>query len=175
MRRDCESKAHIHSAAVMLHWCVKELIYFGEVHYFIEFFADLAPGHAEDGPVEEDVLAARELRVEAGADLEEARDPPAQAHAPRSRLRDAAQNLKHGAFARAVLADDADDLTALHIEAHVLERPEFLDLVALNDLPTAKCIDRLTGEVARFTSDHVPQRRVAPALSRSMANQVTFR
>src|SRR3984893_18899420 len=174
MRRDCESKAHIHSAAVMLHWCVKELIYFGEVHYFIEFFADLAPGHAEDGPVEEDVLAARELRVEAGADLQEARDPPAQAHAPRSRLRDAAQNFEYGALAGTVLADDANDLTALHVEAHVLERPEFLDLVALNDLPTMEGIDRLACEVACFAGDHVAERHIALALSAAMANEVAL-
>src|ERR1700730_16022745 len=174
MCRDCKSEANIHPTAIVFHRRIEEFLDFRKGDDLVEFAADLAPAHTEDRTVEKDVFAASKFRMKTGANLKQARDPPAQAHAPRSRLRDAAQNLKYGAFAGTVLADDADDFTALHIEAHVLEGPEFLDLVALDDLPATKCIDRLAGEVARFTSDHVPQRRVAPALSRSMANQVAL-
>ena len=45
-----------------------------------------------------------------------------------------------------------------HLEAHVLERPELLDLVALNDLPSAEEISRLAREIARLAADHVAQR-----------------
>ena len=46
----------------------------GEGDDLVELASDLGPRHAEDRAVEEDVLAAGELRVEAGADLEQARD-----------------------------------------------------------------------------------------------------
>ena len=55
----------------------------------------------------------------------------------------------------------------LNLEAHVLERPEFLDLVALHDLPAADEIDRLARKIARFARDHVAQRRVAARARRT--------
>ena len=42
------------------------------------FLRDLALRHAEDGTVEEDVFAAGQLGMKAGADLEQARDAAAQ-------------------------------------------------------------------------------------------------
>ena len=44
--------------------------------------------------------------------------------APRGRLGDAAQDLEQRALAGAVAADDADDLALLHLEAHILQRPD---------------------------------------------------
>ena len=109
--------------------------------------------------------------MKAGADLQQARHPPAQPDAPCGRLGDAAQDLEQRALAGAVPTDDANDLAALDLETDVLERPEFLDLVALNDLAAAKRIDCLSREVPRFPGNHVAQRGITFALSRTVADQ----
>ena len=49
----------------------------------------------------------------------------------------------------------------LHLEADILERPEFLDRVALHDLPAAHDIDRLARDIAHLAADDVAQCRVA--------------
>ena len=51
----------------------------GELDDLVELAADLRRAHAEDGAVEEDVLAAGQLGVEAGADLEQRADAAADA------------------------------------------------------------------------------------------------
>ena len=53
---------------------VEELLDLGEGDDLVELARDLARRHAEDRAVEEDVLAAGELGVKAGADLEQAAD-----------------------------------------------------------------------------------------------------
>src|SRR5712671_1258249 len=113
--------------------------------------------------------------MESGADLQEARNPPAQPNPPRGRLRDAADDLEQGALAGAVLADDADHLSALDLEAHVLEGPELLDLVALHDLSATNEIDPFSCEIASLTRDHVAQRGVPFAPGRLVADQIALR
>ena len=53
------------------------------------------------------------------------------------------EDLEQRALAGAVAADDADHLAALDLEGDVLERPELLNAVALDDLPPARHIDGL--------------------------------
>src|SRR5215469_12597778 len=61
------------------------------------------------------------------------------------------------AFARAVAADNSQNLALLDLEADILERPEFLNLVALNDLSAANNVDSFTGNVADLPPNHVAQ------------------
>ena len=85
MRRHGEREPHVHAAGVALHRRVEELLDLGERDDLVELARDLGAAHAEDGAVEEDVLAAGQLRVEAGADLEQARHAAAEvARGPRS-------------------------------------------------------------------------------------------
>ena len=132
--------------------------------------------HAEDRAVEEDVFAAGQFGVKAGADLEQAGDAAAQHDPPLGRLGDAAQDLEQRALAGAVAADDAQDLALLDLEADILERPEFLDLVALNDLSSANDVDSFAGDVADLTPNHVAQSRIVRAALAAglMAHQVFF-
>ena len=60
------------------------------------------------GAVQVDVLAAGELAVEAGPDLEQAADPAADLGAPLGRRRDPREDLEQRRLAGAVLPDDAD-------------------------------------------------------------------
>ena len=80
--------------------------------------------HAQDRAVEVDVLAAGQLGVEAGAHLQQAGDPAVDLGAAAGRLGDAREDLEQRDLARAVAADDADDLALLDLEGDVLERPE---------------------------------------------------
>src|SRR6187431_1449751 len=81
MRRNRKSQAHIHAAAVALDWCVEKTLDLGESDDLVEFRFDLRPRHAEDRPVEENILATSQLGVKTGADFEQARDPTTQSHA----------------------------------------------------------------------------------------------
>ena len=72
---DGEGEPHRHPARVALHRRVEEALDLGELDDLVEAGADLGPAHAEDRAVEEDVLAPGQLRVEAGADLEQRADP----------------------------------------------------------------------------------------------------
>ena len=74
MRGDREREPHVHAARVALDRRVDELLDAGEVDDLVELPRDLAALHAEDRAVQEDVLAPGQLRVEAGADLEQAAD-----------------------------------------------------------------------------------------------------
>ena len=62
-----------------------------ELDDLVELALDLGPRHAEDGAVEVDVLAAGQLGVEAGADLEQACHPAADLDSALGRLGDVAR------------------------------------------------------------------------------------
>jgi hypothetical protein len=69
--RDREGQPHVHAGGIALHGRVEELLDLGESDDVVELGSDLAPLHAEDRAVQEDVLAAAQLLVKAGADLEQ--------------------------------------------------------------------------------------------------------
>ena len=74
VRRDGEGEPHVHAARVALDRRVEELLDLGEGDDLVELAIDLGLAHAEDGAVEVDVLAAGQLGVEAGADLQQRAD-----------------------------------------------------------------------------------------------------
>jgi hypothetical protein len=92
--------------------------------------------HAEHRTVEIDVLAAGKLRVEARPDFEQRAYAPVEFRAPLGRLRDAREYLQERGLARAVAPYDADHLSRIDLEAHVLERPD--RRVAAARAPTAQ-------------------------------------
>jgi len=128
MGRHGESEAHVHARRVVFDRRIEEPLHLGEGHDLVELAPNLGARHAQDGAVQEDIFAAAEFGVKAGADLEQRGDPAANGDAPRRRLGDAREDLQQGGFARAVAADDADDFAALHLERHVAQRPKFLGL-----------------------------------------------
>ena len=72
--RDGEPEPHVHAGRVGLHRRVDELLQLGELDDLVEALLDLALGEAEHDAVDEDVLAAGDLRVEPGAELDQRRD-----------------------------------------------------------------------------------------------------
>ena len=89
----------------------------GELDDLVEAPRDLALGQAEHDAVDEDVLAAGDLRVEAGAELDQRRDAPVDAIRARWSAADAGDALEHRALAGAVAADDAVGAALRHREA----------------------------------------------------------
>ena len=75
MGGDGEGEADVHARGVALDRGVEEFLDLGEGDDLVEFAADLGAGHAEDGAVQVDVLAAGQFGVKAGADFEQAGDP----------------------------------------------------------------------------------------------------
>jgi hypothetical protein len=163
VRRDREGESDVHPAGVPLDGRVDELADAAELDDVVELRVDLAALHAEDRAVQIRVLTARELRVEAGADLEDAADAAADRRRPLRRRRDAREDLEKRRLAGAVLADEADHLPLLDRERHVLERPEVLRRV----------IDVLQAEGAPHgVRDRVAERLVAGAV---LADPVALR
>src|SRR5207249_5832938 len=60
-----ESKSQVHPAGIVLHWCIYEFINFCEDYNFVELAFCLSLLHPQNGPVEEYVLPARQLSMEA--------------------------------------------------------------------------------------------------------------
>jgi hypothetical protein len=113
---DGEREPQVHAARVVLDRRVDEALDLGEGDDLVELAHDLVALHAEHGAVQKDVLASAQLRVEAGADLEQRADAAADARVAGRRLGDAREQLQQRALACAVAADDADGLAARDLE-----------------------------------------------------------
>ena len=125
-----ERQPELHAARVALHGRVDEGADVRELDDLLEAALDLAALHVEDRAVQEDVLAAGELGMEARAHLEQRSDPAAQPRLAPRRRRDPGEDLEQRALAGAVVADHAEGLAALHLEVDVPQRPELLRLRA---------------------------------------------
>ena len=75
-RGDREPEPHRHSARVRADRTVDRVLDLGERDDLVEALADLGPPQALDRAVQVDVLAAAEVGVEAGAELEQRADAP---------------------------------------------------------------------------------------------------
>jgi hypothetical protein len=111
--RDGEAEPRVLARGVVAHLGVEALTEPGELDDLVELAVGLLLAHAEDRGVEEEVLAAGELGVEAGAGGDQAGDPAAGQYRPLVRLHHAADHLEQGALARAVEPHQADRLTLL--------------------------------------------------------------
>ena len=66
-----KSQADVHPRRVVAYRLVDEAVQFGEAHDVVEALTDVPRREAQDGAVQVHVLAARQLRVEAGAQFQE--------------------------------------------------------------------------------------------------------
>ena len=94
----------------------------GELDDLVEALRDLALREPEHDAVDEDVLAAGDLGMKPGAELDERRDAAAAPSRAARRLRDAGDELQQRALARPVAADDAERAPARHGERDILQR-----------------------------------------------------
>ena len=87
-------------------------------------WAHLAARQPQNDAVELDVLAAGQLGVKPGAEIDQRSDPTRRAHLSAGRSGDARQQLQQGGLARAVVADQPDRFARLQAQADVAQRPQ---------------------------------------------------
>src|SRR5229473_8357949 len=121
---DRETEPGLHAARIPLDRRVEETLDTGECYDLVESARDLGPGHAENDAAHVDILAAGEVGVKAGADLQKRRQAAVKLGRAGARAHDARENLEQRALARAIAADDADDLAVRNLERDIVERAE---------------------------------------------------
>jgi hypothetical protein len=124
VRRDREAEAHVHAGGIGPDRPVDRILELREGDDLVEALADLRAPEAVDRAVEEDVLAAAEVGVEAGAELQERADAAADGDGAARRPDDPGEQPQQGRLAGAVAADEAHRLAAPDLERHVPERPD---------------------------------------------------
>ena len=130
VRRDREAEPHVHPRRVRAHRPVDRLLELGERDDLVEALADLRALQPVDRAVQEDVLAAGEVGVEAGAELEQRADPAADGDAALGRLDDPGDQAQQRRLAGAVPADEPDRLARLDRERDVAQRQDVARLGA---------------------------------------------
>jgi hypothetical protein len=126
MGGDREAGPRVHPGGVALDRRVDEFLDPGEIDDRVELAGDLAARHPHDRALQVDVLAAGQVRVEPGGDLDQGADPAVDLDAPARRPQDLGQQLERRRLAGAVRADDAERLAGADLEREVADRPEFL-------------------------------------------------
>src|SRR6266511_1280334 len=170
VRRDREPEPHVHPRRIGAYGQVDELLQSGERDDLVELLADVRPLEPVDRAVEEDVLAAREVRMEAGAQLEQRADAPTHLDLTRGRADDPGEEPEQRRLAGAVAPDEADGTPGLDVERDVPQRDdlgraraaarddEILQTAALAgiDLEHAPCAVNLD-----FARSHASERSVS--------------
>ena len=123
-QREPESRGHARRVVLDLH--VDERTDLGEVDHVVEDAVHVDLGEAQDRAVEVHVLAARQVAVEAGAELEQRRHPPPGADRARRRPEGPGDALEQRGLARAVVPEQAGGLALGDLERHVPQRVEVL-------------------------------------------------
>src|SRR5579863_3298333 len=118
-----KGKAHIHPAGVAFYRGIDEAIDFGEGDDLIELARDFGAAHSHDRAAQLDIFAPGQLRMETGADLEQATDTAVKFDPSGGRFGDARKHLEQGRFAGAIASDDAEHLTRRHFEIYVAQGP----------------------------------------------------
>src|SRR5262249_18758269 len=147
--RHGEAEAGVHARRVALHRRVEEVLELRERHDRVELGADLGAAHAKDRAVEVDVLPPGQIGVEAGADLDQRRQPALDRQLPPRGHEDPAQVLEQRALAGAVVADDAERLPFVDAEADVAQGPELLAPERAGD----RALDERGDEIAQRVVD----------------------
>ena len=124
MDGDAEAEARVQPRRIALHRRVDQPRDVGEINDPIELPIDVAPRQAEQAAAEVHVLAAGQLRMEPGAQLDQRHHATGHAHTPVGRPGDARNELQQRSLAGAVAADDADAGGLGHVEADVAQRPD---------------------------------------------------
>src|SRR5215471_1327999 len=123
--RDGKSQSDVHPRRVTFYRGVEKTLNFCESHNLVELLFDLSASHSENGAIEIDVFTSRKLRMKSGSYFQQTCNPPLYGNAACCGFGNARQYLQESALARAVPADDAENLAALELKADILERPKF--------------------------------------------------
>ena len=133
-RRDGEAEPRAHPRGIGLDRSVDELTNVGEADDPGRPIDHLAVIDAHERARQHDVVPSGQLLVEAGPELQEARDMTANVDAALRWRDDPRERLEEGALARPVGTDDREGLAVDEPKAHVAQGPErSIALTAAND------------------------------------------
>src|SRR6202044_804747 len=124
VRGNRKCKPDIHPRRVTLHGGVEEILNLGERHDFIEFPYDFGAGHAEDGPIQENILSPCQFLMKSCPDFEKACNSSLNANSPFCGLGDSAQDPQECALSGAIASDNPNNVASFDVERHVPQRPE---------------------------------------------------
>ena len=128
MRRHGEGQAHGHAAGIAFDGDVDVLFDLGECHDLVELAGDLLALHAENGPVEVDILPARQVRVEPNPHLQHGTDLAEKPRFATGWRSHPGQDFEQCAFTRSVGTDNAHHLTLTHLQRDIIQRPKQLPI-----------------------------------------------
>src|ERR1700722_12505278 len=133
----CDGKTQtcIHAGGIALYGSLDELLQTGKTYDFVQFAVDFRPAHAEDGTVQEDIFAAREVRVKPSPDFDQGRQATPHFDGSTGRDDDTREQLEQRALARAVVPDYPKGLALPNLEIDVPQRPEFLGTKCIGPFP----------------------------------------
>src|SRR6266851_6946636 len=100
----------------MLYGRVNEFFEFRKRDDLVKLARDLALAHPQDGPGEERVFPAGELRMKARADFQKRSDPAVNLRPSRRRPRDTGKDLQQRRLARSVPPDQAKYFSFFHLQ-----------------------------------------------------------
>src|SRR5690606_28995133 len=106
--RDREAQSHVHPRGIVLDRLVDELLDTRELNDLVELRRDLLLRHSENGTVEEDILPARKLCMEAGPNLKHCRDLAVVGDRALVRPIDVRQALQQSGLARPIASDQTE-------------------------------------------------------------------
>ena len=120
---DGETEPERHTGRIDAQRMVEEVAKFRELHDALQFLLNVGVGKAQEARVQVNVLAPGELRMEARAQFQQARDAAFDLDAAESRRKRSAENLQKRTLAGAVHADDAQGTPLFHLEVDLPQRP----------------------------------------------------
>ena len=122
--RDGERQPHRHAAGVGFHGLIDELADLGEFLDLRKLRVDLLAGEPQNRGVEVDVSRPVNSGLKPAPSSSSAATRPRTSNVAVGGMKNAGDDLQQRAFAGAVLADDAEGLAALDLEADIVERRE---------------------------------------------------
>ena len=123
---DGEPEPGHHSGGVALDRGVQERFDAREVDDRVELGLDLLGPHSEDRAVEEDVLAAGQVRVKPRSHFDQAAQLAAHSDASTIGTHDAREQLEQRALSGTVRTDDPERLARFHLERDVTQSPKIV-------------------------------------------------
>src|SRR5665213_439250 len=124
MCEECEGQAHRHAGGVIFNWHIDRFFQLREGHDLLELASSDGWLKPKKPAAVDEIFAAAEFGVKAGAQLEKAGDSSADGVVAAAGHEDAGEYLEQCGFPRAVGANDAEKLSLSHDEADVVEGGE---------------------------------------------------
>src|SRR5258708_3465779 len=116
----------------MFHRRVQKFLNFGKGNNLIEALSNFRFSHSQNRAVQKNILAPGKFRVKSRSDLKQTSKPPPQDHLALSRTGDARKNFQQRALTRTIPSDDPNHVSLTDIDAHILQRPEGVQLFFRN-------------------------------------------